>query len=84
MRAWRLGRDISGDEQMIGFRGRHVDKLRITYKVEGDGFQCDAILTQVTPGHYTFARIVLAMASSGTMVTTYSGMAQLKREVKRE
>ena len=29
-------------------------------------------------------RIVLAMASSGAMVTTYSGMAQLKREVNRE
>ena len=30
------------------------------------------------------SRIVLAMASSGAMVTTYSGMAQLKREVNRE
>ena len=29
-------------------------------------------------------RIVLAMASSGAMVTTYSGMAQQKREVNRE
>ena len=29
-------------------------------------------------------RIVLAMASSGAMVTTYSGVAQLKREVNRE
>ena len=29
-------------------------------------------------------RIVLTMASSGAMVTTYSGMAQLKREVNRE
>ena len=43
MRAWRLGHDISGDEQTIGFQGRHADKLRITYKAEGDGFQCDAI-----------------------------------------
>ena len=43
MRAWRLGRDISGDEQTIGFQGKHEDKLRITYKDEGDGFQCDAI-----------------------------------------
>ena len=41
MSAWRLGRDISGDEQMIGVQGRHADKLCITYKVEGDGFQCD-------------------------------------------
>ena len=43
MRAWRLGHDISGDEQTIGFQGCHADKLRITYKAEGDGFQCDAI-----------------------------------------
>ena len=43
MSAWRLGRDISGDEQTIGFQGRHSDKLRITYKAEGDGFQCDAL-----------------------------------------
>ena len=35
MRAWRLGRDILGDEQMIGFQGRHADKLCITYKAEG-------------------------------------------------
>ena len=43
MRAWRLGRDISGDEQTIGFQGKHEDKLQITYTTEGDGFQCDAI-----------------------------------------
>ena len=38
-----IGRDISGDEQTIGCQGRHPDILRITYKQEGDGFQCDAI-----------------------------------------
>ena len=43
MGALRLGHDISGDIQTIGFQGRHADKLRITYKAEGDGFQCDAI-----------------------------------------
>ena len=43
MSAWRLGRDISGDEQTIGFQGQCADKLHITYKVEGDGFQCDAL-----------------------------------------
>ena len=42
MKAWRLGQNISGDEQTIGFQGSHADKLRITYKAEGDGFQCDA------------------------------------------
>ena len=40
---WLLGRDISCDEQTWGFKGKHKDKLRITYKKEGDGFQCDAI-----------------------------------------
>ena len=43
MRAWRMGRDISGDEQTLGFQGQHADKLQITYKAEGDGFQCDAL-----------------------------------------
>ena len=43
MKAWRLGHDISGDEQTIGFQGHHSDKLCITYKAEGDGFQCDAL-----------------------------------------
>jgi Transposase IS4 len=41
--AWKLGRDLSGDEQTIGFQGNHADKRRITYKAEGDGFQCDAL-----------------------------------------
>ena len=43
MKAWWLGHDISGDEQTIGLQGYHSDKLRITYKAEGDGFQCDAL-----------------------------------------
>ena len=42
-KAWRLSQKISVDEQTIGFQGRHVSKLRITYKNEGDGFQCDAL-----------------------------------------
>ena len=27
----------------MGFQGQHRDKKRITYKTEGDGFQCDAL-----------------------------------------
>jgi hypothetical protein len=43
MTAWSLGETFSIDEQTIGFQGKHQDKLRITYKKEGDGFQCDAL-----------------------------------------
>ncbi|MGL5935534.1 MAG: hypothetical protein ACRCZI_07915, partial [Cetobacterium sp.] len=38
-----LGKSISIDEQTVGFQGRHADKQRISYKAEGDGFQCDVI-----------------------------------------
>lgn len=38
-----LGVAISIDEMTMGFQGRHKDKKRITYKAEGDGFQCDAL-----------------------------------------
>ena len=41
--AWMPGRDLSGDEQTMGYKGSHRDKLRINYKKEGDGFQCDCI-----------------------------------------
>jgi len=41
--SWDCGIDVAIDEQTMGFQGVHVDKLRITYKKEGDGFQCDAI-----------------------------------------
>ncbi len=43
MYAWSLGRDLAGDEQTIGFKGRSEFKKRITYKKEGDGFQADAL-----------------------------------------
>ena len=45
----------------------------------GFGF-CDNFISLF----FIFLRIVLAMASSGAMVATYSGMAQQKREVNRE
>jgi len=38
-----LGMHLSVDEQTIGFQGRHGDKMRITFKAVGDGFQCDVI-----------------------------------------
>jgi hypothetical protein len=43
MAALDLGRVISINEQAISFKGHHSDKMRISYKKEGDGFQCDAI-----------------------------------------
>ena len=48
--AWMSARDLSGDKQTIGFKGKRADKLRITYKKEGDGFQCDCICNE----RYTF------------------------------
>ena len=35
------------DEQTISFKGRSELKLRITYKREGDGFQCDEPLSKL-------------------------------------
>lgn len=46
-----LGRNLSCDEQTVGFQGNHKDKQRITYKKEGDGFLADCICSE----GYTFA-----------------------------
>ena len=54
MKAWRLGQNISGDEQTIGFQGRHADKLRITYKAEGDSSVMHWQIL-VLRGHFIFA-----------------------------
>lgn len=40
---WLLACAFSVDEMTMGFKGHHKDKLRITYKNEGDGFQSDAL-----------------------------------------
>ena len=40
---WIPGKWVSIDEQTLGFQGRSGIKLRISYKKEGDGFQCDAV-----------------------------------------
>ena len=42
-RCWVTGKCVSIDEQTIGFKGQHGLALRITYKREGDGYQCDAV-----------------------------------------
>jgi hypothetical protein len=53
--AWDLGLEISVDEQTIGFQEVHIDKLRITYMSEGDGFQCDALCQDGFSYAFTFA-----------------------------
>ena len=40
---WNLGKSFSVDEMTVGFQGRCRFKQRITFKTEGDGFQCDAL-----------------------------------------
>jgi hypothetical protein len=40
---WLPGKWVAIDEQTIGFQGASSMKLRISYKREGDGFQCDAV-----------------------------------------
>ena len=40
---WLLGCAISVDEQIIGFKGIHVDNMRIFQKNEGGGFQVYAL-----------------------------------------
>jgi hypothetical protein len=40
---WIPGKWVAIDEQTIGFKGKLGMKLRISYKCEGDGFQCDAL-----------------------------------------
>ena len=48
---WVPGKFVAIDEQTIGFQGASGMKLRISYKREGDGFQCDA----VCDAGYTFS-----------------------------
>ena len=45
-----LGKGLAVDEETIGYKGRHPDILRITYKKEGGGFQCDTLCSD----GYTF------------------------------
>lgn len=40
---WLLALSISINEMTMQFQGQHANKRRITYKNEGDGFQCDAL-----------------------------------------
>ena len=42
-RVWLLVEPIYIDEMTVGFKGMHKDKKRVTYKTEGEVFQCDAL-----------------------------------------
>jgi hypothetical protein len=48
---WLPGKFVAIDEQTIGFQGASGLNVRITYKREGDGFQCEAICDR----GYTYA-----------------------------
>ena len=43
MEAWLIVTELSFDENMQVIKSNHRYKRRITYKAEGDGFQCNAI-----------------------------------------
>eukprot|EP00957_Ditylum_brightwellii_P054179 4103445-Ditylum_brightwellii.AAC.1 len=43
MKAWILRKKFSVEEKIIDFQGNHINKLGITYKAEGDRFQCDLL-----------------------------------------
>ncbi len=48
---WIPGECVAIDKQTIGFKGRSEMKLRISYKREGNGFQCNALCNE----GYTFS-----------------------------
>ena len=70
-----IGVNISVDEQTIGYQGRHPDILRIIYKVEGDGFQCDAVFSD----DYTYSFCFRYQASP--KIFTDMGMSPLHARV---
>ena len=37
--SWLLGCDLSVDEQNIGFKGRHVDKMKYLTRTKGAAFR---------------------------------------------
>ena len=41
--AWMLGTSYSVNEMKLRFQGSYKDKIRITYKCKGDGFQCNVL-----------------------------------------
>lgn len=48
---WLLSEWLSIDEQTIGSKGNHGEKLRISYTQEGNSVQCDAVCDDI----YTYS-----------------------------
>ena len=48
---WLISGALYVDEKMIGFKGRHMDKMKISYKNKRGGFLADALCDQ----GYTYA-----------------------------
>ena len=46
-----LGKGLAMNKETISFKGKYPDILRIIYKKEGGGFQCDALCSD----SYTFS-----------------------------
>jgi hypothetical protein len=63
-----IGRNLSCDEQTIGFKGQHRDKQRITYKkAEGDGFLTDCLCSD----GYTYSFYFRHQPPSEKIVSTF-------------
>ena len=63
-----LGRSLSCDEETMGCKGRHPDILHIIYKKEGDGFQCNALVSY----RYTYSfTSVIKLPHRPTLINIY-------------
>jgi hypothetical protein len=72
-RLWRFGPTGSIDEMTMGFQGRCSFKQRITYKVEGDGFQVDALCD----AGYTYSWAFRVMAPPKVLPLDLKGVSPL-------
>ena len=61
-RCWVTGCFVAIDEQTMGFKGKHGLALHISYKREGDGYQCDALCDDGYTFFFTFVMEMLRMS----------------------
>ena len=76
-RFWYFGPNGSIDEMTMGFQGRCYFKQRITYKVEGDGFQCDALCD----AGYTYSWWFRVMDPPKIVPATVKGISPLHQRM---